>query len=116
MSESPTPRWRRVLLPIALIAIFITVVLRSDLRMSQTFDEGFHLVAGYRYLQCGDFGVNAEHPPLVKMVAALPLVLSHTPQPAGGECGREETTKGHGYSLGVQYLYHQGLDAQCVLF
>lgn len=114
--ETQEPRWWRPFFPVAMIVMFVVVVLFSDLRMSQTFDEGFHLVAGYRYLQCGDFGINSEHPPLVKMVAALPLRFTHVPQPAGGECGKEETTKDHGYSLGVQYLYHQGLDAQQVLF
>lgn len=99
-----------------LIALFVAVVLSVDLRMSQTFDEGFHLVAGYRYLQCGDFGMNTEHPPLVKMVAALPLHLTSAPAPSGGKCGIEPTTKDHGYKLGVSYLYKQGMDAQKVLF
>jgi dolichyl-phosphate-mannose-protein mannosyltransferase len=108
--------WWRVLLPAALIAVFVAVVLLSHLQMSQTFDEGFHLAAGYRYLQCGDFGINSEHPPLVKMVAGLALRLTHTPPPSAGVCGEEETTKDHGYALGLVYLYKQGLDAQEVLF
>ncbi len=108
--------WMRRLLPIALITVFVVVVLFSHLQMSQTFDEGFHLAAGYRYLQCGDFGINTEHPPLVKMVAALPLMLTQTPAPKEGDCGLEDTTKGHGYMLGLVYLYKQGLDAQQVLF
>jgi hypothetical protein len=96
--------------------LFVAVVLLSHLRMSQTFDEGFHLAAGYRYWQCADFGINAEHPPLVKMVAALPLRLTHVPPPSGSVCGNEPTTKDHGYELGVAYLYKQGLDAQRILF
>jgi hypothetical protein len=114
--KSPLQRLWRVLLPVGLIAGFVAVVLLSHLRMSQTFDEGFHLAAGYRYLQCGDFGINAEHPPLVKMMAAIPLRLTHVPPPAGTVCGKEPTTKDHGYELGVDYLYKQGLDAQKVLF
>lgn len=106
----------RAAAPIALVTLFVAVVLLSHLRMSQTFDEGFHLAAGYRYLQCGDFGINAEHPPLVKMVSALPLLATHMPAPKEGVCGVEETTKGHGYTLGLVYLYKQGLDAQQVLF
>ena len=103
-------------MPAALIAAFVAVVLLSHLGMSQTFDEGFHLAAGYRYLQCGDFGINSEHPPLVKMVAALALRLAHTPAPSAGVCGQEATTKDHGYTLGLVYLYKQSLDAQGVLF
>jgi hypothetical protein len=113
--RSPLHRSWRALLPVGLIALFVGLVLLSHRRMSQTYDEGFHLVAGFRYLQCGDFGINTEHPPLVKMAAALPLLLTHVPPPAGGVCGKEPTTKDHGYELGVDYLYKQGLDAQKTL-
>ena len=47
---------------------------------SQTFDEPAHLYAGYSYWLRSDFGINPEHPPLVKMVASLPLVLADKPQ------------------------------------
>jgi hypothetical protein len=40
---------------------------------SATFDEGEHIAAGYRYWQCGDYGVNPEHPPLAKLIAAAPV-------------------------------------------
>ncbi len=34
-----------------------------------------YLTAGYTYLQTGDYRMNAEHPPLAKLLAALPLRL-----------------------------------------
>ena len=43
---------------------------------SQTADESTHLYAGYRYLHCGDFGFSPAHPPVARMVAALPLLYS----------------------------------------
>src|SRR5262245_37753266 len=43
-------------------------------RQSQTWDEGDHLYAGYRSITDADFGLNPEHPPLVKMLAAVPLL------------------------------------------
>src|SRR5262249_4768465 len=46
----------------------------SSSHQSQTGDEGCHLFAGFRYWTHGDFGLNPEHPPLVKLVAALPLL------------------------------------------
>src|SRR5215472_2319650 len=82
---------------------------------SQTIDEGFHLVAGYRYWQCGDFGINSEHPPLVKFVAASPLWFGRVQAP-DGECGQEPTDKGYGYGLAVDYLYWQHLDPDKLLF
>ena len=46
-------------------------------RLSMTFDEGAHLYAGYEHWTARDFGVNPEHPPLVKLVSALPLLTMH---------------------------------------
>ncbi len=46
----------------------------SAYRESVTWDEGDHLFAGFMSLRTGDFGLNPEHPPLAKMVAALPLL------------------------------------------
>lgn len=54
---------------------------------SITSDEINHLHAGYRYLTCGDFGWNPEHPPLLKLVAALPLLAMRVNDPAPGACG-----------------------------
>lgn len=42
-------------------------------RESLTFDEGNHMFAGYMMGHTGDYGLNPEHPPLVKLLAALPL-------------------------------------------
>jgi len=49
-------------------------------RQSVTFDELAHTAAGVSYLQKLDMRMNEEHPPLAKLVAALPLVLrgAHT--------------------------------------
>jgi hypothetical protein len=41
---------------------------------SLSWDEGDHLFAAYMTAVHGDFGLNPEHPPLVKLVAALPLL------------------------------------------
>jgi hypothetical protein len=46
----------------------------SAIQESQTWDEGFHLAAGYVYLKTGDFNLNREHPPLSKLLCALPLL------------------------------------------
>lgn len=43
-------------------------------RESLTFDEADHIFAGYMMEKTGDFGLNPEHPPLVKLLAALPLL------------------------------------------
>src|SRR2546421_3225524 len=40
-----------------------------------TNDEIVHIPAGYYHLVAGDFQLNNDHPPLIKMWAALPLLL-----------------------------------------
>ena len=47
-------------------------------RESVTFDEIAHVGAGVSYLQKLDLRMNEEHPPLAKVVAALPLVMRGT--------------------------------------
>src|SRR5277367_5720989 len=44
-------------------------------RESATIDEVAHTGAGVSYLQKLDMRMNEEHPPLAKVLAALPLVL-----------------------------------------
>ena len=47
----------------------------AALRESVTIDEVSHVGAGVSYLQKLDLRMNPEHPPLPKVLAALPLVL-----------------------------------------
>ena len=43
-------------------------------RESLTFDEDNHMFAGYMMWHTGDYGLNPEHPPLVKLLATVPLL------------------------------------------
>src|SRR5438067_1189335 len=46
-------------------------------KLSATTDEPVHLAAGFSYWQTRDFRMNPEHPPLAKLIAALPVLLIH---------------------------------------
>jgi hypothetical protein len=65
--------------PVALVAA--AVALQAGLSVhamrghSATFDEGAHLPAGYTALAFGDHRLNPEQPPLVKLLAAAPLLV-----------------------------------------
>lgn len=76
-------RYRLVYLlgAVCLLAILTTELLQSLQQMSRTLDESAHLYAGYQHWRARDFGVNPEHPPLVKLVAALPLLGMNLKQP-----------------------------------
>ena len=56
-----------------LIAIVLQIATTIK-QQSLTWDEGNHLFAGYMSWKTGDFGLNPEHPPLVKLLAAAPLL------------------------------------------
>lgn len=60
----------------ALLLLVIQTIIQVKLADtdSQTTDEAVHLSAGYTYLTRGDWRFNPEHPPLVKILAALPLL------------------------------------------
>lgn len=58
----------------ALLIVLIAQVLLSVHKESLSWDEGDHIFAGYMSLKHGDYGLNPEHPPLVKKLATLPLL------------------------------------------
>ena len=62
-----------------LLLLFMTILAGgAALRESVTIDEVAHIGAGVSYLQKLDLRLNEEHPPLPKVLAALPLVLRGT--------------------------------------
>ena len=64
-----------------LFGVFALELYLSVRLESQTFDEPAHMYAGYSYWLRSDFGVNPEHPPLVKLVATLPLLVDKPKYP-----------------------------------
>ncbi len=64
----------------ALLLLLLMAILAGGaaLQESVTIDEVAHIGAGVSYLQKLDLRLNQEHPPLPKMLAAVPLVLRGT--------------------------------------
>ena len=92
-----------------LIILGLQLVL-SIQRESQTWDEANHIFAGYRSWTHADFGLNPEHPPMVKLLATIPLFSSplNTPE-LGGRYFKEEA-----FLDGKDFLYRN--DAEKILF
>jgi len=57
-----------------LLAIFLQSVLSMRMK-TMTFDEPTHLLAGYSYLKRGDFSLLWQHPPLIEVICATPLLF-----------------------------------------
>ncbi|MBA4065119.1 MAG: hypothetical protein C0501_15675 [Isosphaera sp.] len=73
-----------------------------------TFDEGVHLAAGYGYWTAGDFRLNREDPPLLKLVWALPAVLGGAP-PLPSEAGANH------WHVADAWLYRSGVPPRQLL-
>ncbi|MBI3046632.1 MAG: glycosyltransferase family 39 protein [Candidatus Harrisonbacteria bacterium] len=80
---------------------------------SAIFDETAHIVAGYTYVRHLDYRFNPEHPPLVKMLAGLPLLFQNI---------NFDTSKGYWngsneqWWAGNEFLYKSGNDADKIIF
>ncbi len=93
-----------------LLGVLVAELALSVRQESITWDEGHHLYAGYRSLKFGDYGLNPEVPPLVKMLAALPILRLplHVP-PLEGRFFKNEAFLG-----GRDFIFKN--DADRVLF
>ncbi len=66
----------------ALLLVLMSATLLSIIwRKTITNDEIVHIPAGYYHLVAGEFQLNNEHPPLIKMWAALPQLFIQPEEP-----------------------------------
>ena len=63
---------------IPLLGLMAFLMAGPALRQTVTIDEVAHIGAGLSYVQRQDLRLNGEHPPLAKVLAAVPLALSGT--------------------------------------
>jgi hypothetical protein len=63
------------------LLVFLGELTFSIRQQSLSWDEGDHIFAGYMSWKKADFGINPEHPPLVKALAAIPLLPMHLKVP-----------------------------------
>jgi 4-amino-4-deoxy-L-arabinose transferase-like glycosyltransferase len=92
-----------------LLILFIELAF-SIRRETQTWDEGCHIFAGYSYWTRGDFGMNPEHPPLLKLLATGPLLGLSLRAPAHPKIFSKEED----FTTAAQFVYAN--DAEKILF
>ena len=92
-----------------LFAAFIFQLWFHAVRTSVTIDEPVHILAGHRHWQCRDYGINPEHPPLLKLLAAAPLNFSSLIEP-NWDCGSKMTSKFDSFSFGNSFLVDNWVD------
>lgn len=78
---------------------------------SQNWDEGIYVAAGYSYLKTDDFRMNPEHPPLIKILDALPLLALNPILPLGDPSWKNSDE----VAFGRTFLYHNRVRADAIL-
>ena len=91
---------------LALLSVqFVALGLVQAWRDSPTYDEKYHLAGGVTALTDHQLRLTPEHPPLPKVVAALPVLAAHPVIPHG-----ESWQRGDGFTYPDEFLQAQ-LDA-----
>ena len=94
---------------VGLLLVLIAILLFTSTRQqSQTFDESFHVFSGFEYWKHADFGRNPEHPPLIKLLATLPILSMGLQSPAAVPI---PFFKGQDAANSTQFLYSGDADA-----
>lgn len=88
-----------------LLAVMAALQFTTARQESQTFDEGRQLLSGYTYLTTGHFTVAREHPPLLKLLWAIPVAFLHPSPPPGGDP----------WIAAAHFLYHNRVPADNML-
>src|ERR1700761_8338065 len=96
-------RWVLIVAP-ALILIFWLQMLHAIAGESLPWDEGDHIFAGYESWKTHDFGLNPEHPPMVKLIGTLPLLPLDLKVPTIGH----RFFKAEAYLGGRELLFRNG--------
>ena len=100
-----------IILVILIIIISFALNITSAINQSQTTDEGVHITAGYSYLKYNDFKINPEHPPLIKIISAVPLLFLDLNFPDNSSYWEEEEQWG----LAKKFLYESGNNADLII-
>lgn len=99
---------------ILLVFVFLITVfsMKDD---SATMDELAHLPAGYSYLTQKDMRLNPEHPPLLKDLAAVPLLfIKGINFPSEIRAWREDINGQ--WDFGAHFLYQRGNPTDRMIF
>jgi hypothetical protein len=95
---------------VALVLVLGLQLVLSVRQESQTWDEGDHIFAGYMSWKRADFGLNPEHPPMLKLLATAPLLS----QPLKVPELQNRYFKEEAFLDGKEFLYRN--DADSILF
>ena len=104
---------RSALFPAVLLGLMLALMFASSWNDSAIIDELAHIPAGYSYVFLRDARLNPEHPPLIKDLAALPLVFLRQNFPTDVPSWRDDVNGQ--WTQGAIFLYEAGNDPDQIL-
>lgn len=111
-NKEKIPNWVVNSLVASLLILMFFLALFSVRDDSAIMDELVHIPAGYSYLTQKDYRLNLEHPPLVKDLAAIPLLFLNLNFPKDSLGWRNSDQ----WQFGPEFLYHSGNNPDKILF
>jgi hypothetical protein len=103
--------WLAIAMVAAVLAMVQILTIRQE---SQTWDEGFEIVAGYQYLTTGVYRASLENPPLERILEALPLLFLRPD--LNSDALVANNTGPADVDAGLAFLYKNRLPADQILF
>ncbi|MDO8555164.1 MAG: glycosyltransferase family 39 protein [bacterium] len=98
---------------IIILSIMFVLLISSSWNDSLTMDELAHTSAGYSYLSQRDYRINPEHPPLIKDLAALPLLFLNLNFPSQSQAWQKDVNGQ--WDLGRIFMYESGNNADKII-
>lgn len=116
-SQSPFGVGVNYFLPIFLLILIVAMsgwlMMSVSRQESATMDELAHIPAGYSYVKYLDYRLNPEHPPLLKALAALPLLSIKLNFPTDNK-NWTDALNGQ-WDMGSIFLYQSGNNADWII-
>lgn len=94
-----------------LLGAMAAAMCASALQESGTWDETWHLVAGYGYWKTGSYAIGADHPPLGRLWEALPLLALRLDLPVDQAAYEKRDLPAPGRA----FLHHHRVPAETIL-
>jgi len=114
----------RIHIGLACLLLLFQLIIQINLAMTdaQTSDEAVHLFSGYTYLTSGNFRYNPEHPPLMKYIAAAPLLFLRPNIPPRAQDYNQQFNDPYffgnreQFNIGSDFLYQTNNNSDQLLF
>lgn len=97
-----------------LLCIMGSLMLYRAATETTIVDETPHIAAGYTYTLLQDYRLNPEHPPLLKMLAAVPLAFMDLSFPTDSAAWTEKINGQ--WDAGIEFLFGGANDAVSITF